>query len=171
MILGSRTGMPRGSATAASGPGAKPDACIAVFAWSGVCLPQRYRTCRRDEVLLCRVVLLAVACPVPPGRRQPCQGWGRTARSSSAKKNRVRSAGGSVVGVWSAQMGESGVWTMTTLCISDWVVLGVGPARIPLVSAGSQCFAGAGVRFESHLGHVFPCSGAYGALSVHRDIR
>ena len=33
---------------------------------------------------------------------------------------------------------------------------------------GSPVFARAGARFESHLGHVFSCSGACEPLSVHK---
>ena len=46
------------------------------------------------------------------------------------------------------------MWTVSTLWVTDWV------ASVPdwagfRMFGGSPVFAGAGTRFESHLGHVF----------------
>ena len=55
-------------------------------------------------------------------------------------------------GLW---WGELGVWTVSTLWVCGLGRTGAGLGRIAYVCGGVPVFARAGIRFESHLGHVF----------------
>ena len=83
-----------------------------------------------------------------------------------AKKRRTLSMRGAAV--WGRPLvgRELGVWTVSTLWVTDWAGTGAGLGRIPHVSAGVQCLQGLEPGSSPTSGTCFPCSGAFWCFVV-----